>query len=461
MKLKFSWLNSRKSLILKFFIDLILFIYLFIYIFKDSISNIYVLLTLNFLNTFIWIISSYIIGRYSNPATKKFDIVLNHFSKTLLNITLNLISTQVIFRFFWDWNYMNFASFSNFLNDFLSLYKNIFILSGLSQCLINLYLSKKFSNKLLWLFLGNNKKALFFKNLIKSKKNYQFKNFNQKYLRNKTINVKGIVIDEEEIINKKNIQFLFELNNKGMKFMKLSSWCERYLNRYPSELVKATDLIEGIFSYDEFSIKARIKRIGESILSFIIIILTLPILLISALLIKIEDKGPIFYSQIRNGFEGKQFKIIKLRTMVIDAEKNGIQWAEHSDKRVTKIGKILRKLRIDEIPQLLLVLSGEMSLIGPRPERPKIDILLREHIPNYDLRYSIKPGISGWAQVNYPYGASFEDSKLKLSYDIYYIKNFSILLDCMILFKTIKLVINGKGSVPIKKKKDTVLNDIN
>ena len=114
--------------------------------------------------------------------------------------------------------------------------------------------------------------------------------------------------------------------------------------------------------------------------------------------------------------------------MIINAEKYGEQWAEKSDSRITKTGHYLRKLRIDELPQLLLVLSGEMSLIGPRPERPKIDDLLRKHIQNYDLRYSIKPGISGWAQVNYPYGASIEDSKLKLSYDIYYIKTFQYYL---------------------------------
>ena len=137
--------------------------------------------------------------------------------------------------------------------------------------------------------------------------------------------------------------------------------------------------------------------------------------------------------------------------MITNAEKYGEQWADKSDSRITKIGHFLRKLRIDELPQLLLVLSGDMSLIGPRPERPKIDNLLRNHIQNYDLRYSIKPGISGWAQVNYPYGASIEDSKLKLSYDIYYIKNFSILLDFMIVFKTIKIIMNGKGSIPIKK----------
>ena len=233
--------------------------------------------------------------------------------------------------------------------------------------------------------------------------------------------------------------------------MKISNWCERYLNKYPSELVKVSEIIEGKFSYNETSFRARLKRIIESILSLIILFITLPLLIISALLIKLEDQGPIFYTQIRNGFEGNQFKIVKLRTMITDAEKYGEQWADKNDKRITKIGLILRKLRIDELPQLFLVLSGEMSLIGPRPERPKMDIMLRKHLPNYDLRYSIKPGISGWAQVNFPYGASIEDASLKLSYDLYYIKNFSILLDFMIFFKTLKLVINGKGATPIQK----------
>ena len=248
------------------------------------------------------------------------------------------------------------------------------------------------------------------------------------------------------------MQFLYDLNNKGIKFMKISYWCERYLYRYPSELVKSSEIINGEFLYNEISFRARIKRTGESILSLIILIISFPILFLSAFLIKLEDGGPIFYSQIRNGFEGKQFRMYKLRTMIINAEKDGIQWAKKSDQRITKIGKILRKLRIDELPQLLLVISGEMSLIGPRPERPKIDNLLREHLSNYDLRYSIKPGISGWAQVNYPYGSSIQDSQYKLSYDIYYIKNFSILLDFIIFLKTIRLVVNGKGSSPIREK---------
>ena len=456
MKLKFSWLNSRKSLILASSIDFLLYFYLFFDLFKNSITNISVLLTINFLNTFVWLISSYIIGRYSNYQGNKFNIIVNHYLKTFLNISINLIINQILFKFFWNWNYMNFDSFSNFLNDLLNFNKNIFLLSGLSQSLINLYLSKKFSNKSLWLVLGDKNKSLYFKDLIGSKTNFKFKEFNQNYLLSKTNIAKGIVIDDEEILNKKNIKFLFKLNSKGMKFMKLSSWCERYLNRYPSELVKGSEIIEGIFAYDEYSIKARIKRIFESIITIFILIFSSPIILLAAMLIKIEDGGPIFYSQIRNGFEGKEFKIIKLRTMIINAEKYGEQWADKSDNRITKTGKVLRKLRIDELPQLILVLFGEMSLIGPRPERPKIDILLRKNIPNYDLRYSIKPGISGWAQVNYPYGASIEDSKLKLSYDLYYIKNYSILLDFMIFFKTLKLILHGRGSTPLNKKQDSV-----
>ena len=451
MKLKFTWLNARKSLIFNSLVDFSLFSYFFLNSFKYSILNNSVLLILCFVNSFIWIISSYIIGRYENEQVKNTNIFIKQLLKTSLNISINILINQIIFRSFWDWDYMNFESFSNFLNVFLDFYKTIFIFSSLTQSLINLYLVKRFINKSIWLFLGTKDREKYFKNLISKKSKFKIRKYNYKNIISKSINVKGIIIDDDELFKKKDIQFLFELNNKGIKIMKVSNWCERYLNRFPSELVKISEIIEGQFSHDRFSFRAKIKRTVESILSLIILIFTFPIILISGLLIKIEDGGPIFYSQVRNGFGGKQFKIIKLRTMIPNAEKDGEKWADRFDNRITKTGKFLRKLRIDELPQLLLVLSGDMSLIGPRPERPKIDILLRKHIQNYDLRYSIKPGISGWAQVNYPYGASIEDSKLKLSYDIYYIKNFSILLDFMILFKTIKIILNGKGSIPNNK----------
>ena len=453
MQFKLTWLNSRKGLIYSFFIDSALFSLLFFEIFNTSISSKSILIILTLLNTIIWTTSSYIIGRYTIYQGKKnFDIFINQFIKTFLIIISSLFLNQVLFRLFWNWNYMNFESFSDFLNNLLSFYKFIFCLSGLSQILINLYLSKKFIHKSKWLFFGSKNRENYLNEIIGSKTKFKILNFNNNYVENKNLNFKGLIIDDEELFKDKDISFLFKLNNKGMKIMKTSNWCERYLNKYPSELVKISEIIEGNFSYNEISFRARIKRILESMISLIILLLTFPILLVSAFLIKMEDGGPIFYSQIRNGFEGSQFKIIKLRTMITNAEKNGAQWAEKSDTRITKIGFILRKLRIDELPQLVLVLSGAMSLIGPRPERPKIDEMLRNYIPNYDLRYSIKPGISGWAQVNYPYGASIDDAKLKLSYDLYYIKNFSILLDLIIFFKTIKLVMNGKGAIPIQKK---------
>ena len=333
------------------------------------------------------------------------------------------------------------------------LYSKFFFLTLFTQTFINFLSVKRSSYKSTWLLLGKVDRQKYLQSLIGSKSRFEIKLFNKDFSSNDRFNCKGIIIDDDEIVEKKNLDFLFNLNNQGIKFMKMSNWCERYLNRYPSDLIKASDIINGEFLYNEFNLRARIKRIGESILSLIILVLSSPILLISALMIKIEDNGPIFYSQIRNGFQGKRFRIIKLRTMIINAEKDGVQWAKFSDQRITKIGKILRKLRIDELPQLLLVISGEMSLIGPRPERPKIDNFLREQLPNYDLRYSIKPGISGWAQVNYPYGSSLNDSQYKLSYDLYYIKNFSILLDFIIFLKTIRLVLNAKGSTPKNKRK--------
>ena len=165
-------------------------------------------------------------------------------------------------------------------------------------------------------------------------------------------------------------------------------------------------------------------------------------------MIWINDKGPVLYSQKREGLFKKEIKIIKLRTMKIDAEKNGPQWAKNNDERITFIGKILRRSRIDELPQIISVIKGEMSLIGPRPERPEFNKKLNKSIPNYYLRNYIKPGLSGWAQVNYPYGASLEDAKKKLSYDIYYIRNFSFWIDLLILFKTARIVFNGIGSKP-------------
>ena len=179
-----------------------------------------------------------------------------------------------------------------------------------------------------------------------------------------------------------------------------------------------------------------------------ILISSLPIIIISGIFIWLNDRGPIFYTQNREGLYGRNIKIVKLRTMKINAEEEGPQWSTKNDKRVTNIGKILRRTRIDELPQILSVIKGEMSLIGPRPERPEFNKEFNELIPNYYLRTYAKPGLSGWAQVNYPYGASLEDTKNKLSYDFYYIRNFSFWIDFLILFKTARIVFSGAGSIP-------------
>ncbi len=456
MKFRFYWLNARKTLFLASLLDFCLYIFLFLNTFQNLISNKSILIFLFLINGLIWIISSYIIGLYSYKKRGGINFFTNPFFKTILNILINVIFTQFFFGLLWNWNDMQFDSFSNFLDSFFSFYVKFFLLTLFTQTFINFLSVKRSASKSTWLLLGKVDRQKYLEDLIGLKSRFEIKLFNQEFSSDYKLKCKGIIIDDDEIVENKNLQFLFNLNNQGIRFMKMSNWCENYLYRYPSELIKASDIIDGEFLYNEFSLRARIKRIGESILSLIILVLSSPILLISALLIKIEDNGPLFYSQIRNGFEGKKFRILKLRTMIINAEKDGVQWAKYSDQRITKVGKILRKLRIDELPQLLLVISGEMSLIGPRPERPKIDNYLRENLPNYDLRYSIKPGISGWAQVNYPYGSSLKDSKYKLSYDIYYIKNFSIFLDFIIFLKTIRLVLNAKGSTPKKQSESKI-----
>ncbi len=187
------------------------------------------------------------------------------------------------------------------------------------------------------------------------------------------------------------------------------------------------------------------RLIGFSFSSIGLILLS-PLILIISILIKMDSRGPVFYKQERTGQNGKIFKLIKFRSMVENAETNGPVWAERNDSRVTRVGKWMRNWRLDEIPQMINVLKGDMSFVGPRPERPFFVEQLRKEIPFYDHRFSVKPGITGWAQVKYRYGASKDDALEKLKYDLYYIKNLSSLFDMIIIFETIKVVLFGKGA---------------
>jgi sugar transferase (PEP-CTERM system associated) len=175
-------------------------------------------------------------------------------------------------------------------------------------------------------------------------------------------------------------------------------------------------------------------------------ILSLPIVIVTALLIKLESRGPIFYKQERVGKNGRTFVLAKFRSMRVDAEQDGPVWASKSDSRTTRVGRVIRKIRVDEIPQFWNILKGEMSFVGPRPERPHFVAQLAEEIPFYEQRHLIAPGLTGWAQIKYPYGASIEDARQKLQYDLFYIKNHSLLLDAYIMFDTIKIILFGRGA---------------
>jgi len=188
------------------------------------------------------------------------------------------------------------------------------------------------------------------------------------------------------------------------------------------------------------------KRVTEFALSMIGLTLLSPFILVISLLIKIDSRGPVFYKQERVGERGKIFKLLKFRSMVEGAEANGPVWAGKNDDRITRIGRWIRKWRLDEIPQMVNVLRGDMSFVGPRPERAYFVEKLREEIPFYDQRFYVKPGITGLAQVKYQYGASKGDALEKLRYDLYYIKNLSPLYDLLIIFETIKVVLSGKGA---------------
>ena len=192
--------------------------------------------------------------------------------------------------------------------------------------------------------------------------------------------------------------------------------------------------------------EALVRRSSDVVLSLVLLLITLPLMLITALVIRLDSPGGVFYRQERVGLHGRRFVLTKFRSMRSDAEKLGPVWAAQGDSRVTRVGAFLRLTRIDELPQLINVLRGEMSFIGPRPERPHFVEKLGGIIPFYAQRAEVKPGLTGWAQVNYPYGASIEDARMKLSYDLYYVKHHSLFLDVLILFSTVRVILFQEGA---------------
>ncbi len=240
---------------------------------------------------------------------------------------------------------------------------------------------------------------------------------------------------------------LFEAKLNGLKVEDMRTLYERLAMRLPIDLIEDQWLLlaDG-FDLNVTGSMKRLKRIFDVVFSALLLVATLPILLITAIAVRLESPGAIVYTQRRVGLHNKEFTVYKIRSMRSDAEKDGAVWAQKNDARVTRIGKFIRKTRIDELPQLINVLKGDMSVIGPRPERMEFVQELEEKLPYYQVRHTVKPGITGWAQVCYPYGASLEDSRYKLEYDLYYIKNLSALLEIKIVLKTIGVVLFPKGA---------------
>ncbi len=239
---------------------------------------------------------------------------------------------------------------------------------------------------------------------------------------------------------------LLDCKVRGVRVFDVATHFERTLGQIRIDFVNAGWLIFGD-GFNQGFYRTAIKRVFDIACALLLIVLAAPVMLVTAIAIKLESRGAVFYRQERVGRNNHVFKVIKFRSMAADAEKDGKpRWAATNDSRITRVGNLIRRMRIDELPQLFNVLAGEMSLVGPRPERPFFVDQLTQEIPYYALRHSVKPGVTGWAQVRYQYGSTVEDSQEKLQYDLYYVKNHTLFLDIVILLETVGVVLTGKGA---------------
>lgn len=265
----------------------------------------------------------------------------------------------------------------------------------------------------------------------------------KRVLRKEAISVVVTAFDPRA--NARLMQNLFESLALKLQFYELPTFYEKLTGKIPVNSIGHIWFLENLAHPDK-SLYEPCKRAFDLTFSLALFLLALPLLPFIALAIKLDSKGPIFFFQTRTGLLGRTFRTVKFRTMSVKAESDGVaRWAQRNDPRITRVGRFLRKSRLDELPQLWNVLRGEMSVIGPRPERPEFIVELERHIPFYNERHLVKPGLTGWAQVKFHYGASVADSFKKLQYDFFYVKNRSITLDLAILLKTVNIVMTAKG----------------
>ena len=456
MKIQIPWIISRRRFLFAVFIDYFLN-YLFYSIRFYREFGAYPNPVVTFSISSFWVIMSYVLGRYMIcRKINKIEILKIIFKTIILYLTCNFIYLTI------NWSNKFIILLFNNGNNIVNLQDNqnlffiktlaiIAILSLFVQYFLSILTHKIYSNNKSWIFYGSEESFDDLKKEIKiSDKFFEFNRIKNDYdIKNINLNeIEGIVVDNNKEINKSDLDQIFFFKSKNIKVLNILKWCENELHRIPPFFIENKYEIIEKFNLLDDSYKIRIKRIGDFTISLFLLLITSPLFLLTSLLIYIEDGRPILYSQIRTGFKGQKIIIYKFRSMIKKAEEFGPQWSKQGDKRITKVGKIIRALRIDELPQLLSVISGTMSLIGPRPERPEIENKLLQDIPYYKYRNILKPGISGWAQVSYNYGASKEDTVNKLSYDIYYINHISFFLDLLILIKTVKIIFNSKSHKP-------------
>ena len=441
---KNNWILKRIPTITSIFIDITIVNLTLLYFVK---TNFLVITSFwgNVFQSIMWCLLSYVAGRYVKKKISLNGLLfLNYLKKTLI-ITSIIIIINLVAQNLFIYSKIELIKF------FIIPLKVLVYISGLSlimQFIKEFLFNKVFNNKLYYLFFGELSEIDELKELCKKNnlQNHIFEKYSPKI--KDFSKYSYILIKNAEFQNLDKVSSIVDLNKNNLTILTKIEWCSAVLEKIPSEYLLDDEIEVSSLLRISRNRSLQLKRTLDIFASLFLLLVFFPIIIFTIITILIEDGLPIFYLQNRHGINNKIIKLAKFRSMLKKAEKNGPVWAKKNDSRVTKIGKYLRLLRIDEIPQLLLVIKGEMSIVGPRPERPEIDKILDEQIPLYYLRYKTLPGISGWAQVNYPYGSSIKDAREKLSYDLFYIRNQSFLLDIIIMLKTIRRVLTASGSNP-------------
>lgn len=384
----------------------------------------------------IWIVIFYLADLYKE---KHLKISLATIQVFILTIIINVVGSVILFYLF-----PSFFKLTPKTN--LAIFALIFGILDLSWrfILVKIYISGGWRNRLL--VIGNSPVIDEVINYLKNNPQIDYdivaqirkhpgqkteKDINQIIARDK---INTIIIQTHLKKDPEIVKVIYRLLSSEITIMDFITFYEMIFQKLLLEELEESWFIEKIITKRHlFNFP---KRLIDLILAFIFGTISFPIGIIAAVLIKIISPGPVIYKQKRIGKNEKEFTLYKFRTMRVDAEKNGAQWATKDDPRVTPIGRFLRRTHLDELPQLLNILKGDISFVGPRPERPEFVSQLKEKIPYYEIRHLIKPGFTGWAQINYRYGASIEDAYEKLQYDIYYLKNRSLILDILIFLKT-------------------------